>query len=241
MKKGAILAEIPIVKIEARCSERLMTKYGFAEISQAALKSRSQAAWALRPFFLSRLFRDLILQHGQNDREQILVVTMNNQNVVNGLSIVATGSTSSVVTSVREVMKVAILQNAERICLAHNHPQGRAVGKGDSRRFVGFEPSQADIELTAALIFSCRGLGIEFMDHLILGGLSPEHTGSYRRQPYFSFMENGIIQSLRSQLGEMRVDEYFDDWEQGVPKKPLKLKISYAGAEKMDDLPREAA
>jgi DNA repair protein RadC len=56
------------------------------------------------------------------DREHFLVLTLDCKNRLIGLNTVSIGSLSSSLAHPREVMKLAILQNAAAIIVAHNHP-----------------------------------------------------------------------------------------------------------------------
>jgi len=54
-------------------------------------------------------------------------------------------------------MKSAILSNAASIIVGHNHPSGKA------------EPSREDIEVTKRLVEAGKIIGIEVLDHIIVG------------------------------------------------------------------------
>ncbi|MFH1059188.1 MAG: DNA repair protein RadC [Pseudomonadota bacterium] len=57
----------------------------------------------------------------------------------------------------REVVGRALAGGAAAILCAHNHPGG------DPR------PSRDDLDLTRRLYFACRGVGLDLVDHLIVG------------------------------------------------------------------------
>ncbi|MGJ1311773.1 JAB domain-containing protein [Sphingobacterium multivorum] len=65
-------------------------------------------------------------------------------------------------------MSSALLCNAIRICVAHNHPSGT------------LKPSQADRQITRKLIDAGNILDIQVLDHLIL-----------TEQNYYSFRDEG--------------------------------------------------
>jgi len=67
------------------------------------------------------------------------------------------GSLNASIVHPREVMKTAIMSNSASIIVAHNHPSGKP------------EPSQEDIDVTKRLAEAGKILGIELMDHLIIG------------------------------------------------------------------------
>ena len=70
----------------------------------------------------------------------------------------------------REIFKIAIQYNAARVIIAHNHPSGHT------------EPSQNDHNMTKRLVKSGEILGIELLDHLVIG-----------QDDYFSFREQQFI------------------------------------------------
>lgn len=54
-------------------------------------------------------------------------------------------------------MKPAILSNAASILVGHNHPSGNP------------EPSQEDIHVTRKLVEAGKIIGIEVLDHIVMG------------------------------------------------------------------------
>ena len=70
----------------------------------------------------------------------------------------------------REIFKEAYLSSASSIILLHNHPTGNII------------PSQNDIDTTKNLIQIGNLLGIQVIDHIIIGN----HN-------YYSFFENKLI------------------------------------------------
>lgn len=92
------------------------------------------------------------------DPEEVLtLLTMNTKGTVTGVFEVSRGSLSSTIVTPREVFKRALLDNASRIILIHNHPSG------DPR------PSRDDINMTDEMVRCGRLLKIEVLDHLIVG------------------------------------------------------------------------
>ena len=57
----------------------------------------------------------------------------------------------------RDVFKAAILANAAAVILAHSHPSGDPT------------PSRDDVELTSRLTAAGVLLGIEVLDHIVVG------------------------------------------------------------------------
>jgi DNA repair protein RadC len=103
------------------------------------------------------------------DRENFVVVLLNTKNEVIEFPTISVGTLSASLVHPREVFKPAIRASAAGIVLAHNHPSGK----------VG--PSHEDREVTGRLKEAARIIGIEILDHVILG------------DGYFSMKEHGIL------------------------------------------------
>lgn len=102
--------------------------------------------------------------------EALVLLTVNTKNRLTGCFEVSRGSLNSSIVHPREVFKRALLNNAAGIFIAHNHPSG------------GPEPSQEDILLTKRLVEAGNIIGIELLDHIIVGDNS-----------YISLKRKGII------------------------------------------------
>ncbi|TXK75431.1 RadC family protein [Paenibacillus sp. N3.4] len=100
------------------------------------------------------LFRTFI---GDSDREMFCVMCLSTKNEVNALHTVSMGSLNASLVHPREAYKLPILNNSASIIACHNHPSGQP------------DPSPEDIELTERLRDSGTLLGIDLLDHLILG------------------------------------------------------------------------
>ena len=105
-----------------------------------------------------------------SDREQFVALHLDARNNVNALEIVSTGSLNASLVHPREVFKAAILNNAASIILAHNHPSGDVT------------PSREDIELTRRMKQAGEIMGIEILDHVIVG---PERFLSMKEAELF--------------------------------------------------------
>jgi DNA repair protein RadC len=83
---------------------------------------------------------------------------------------VSIGGLHSSIVHPREVFKTAVKRSAASIILAHNHPSGDPT------------PSQEDISITRRLIEAAKIIGIELLDHVIIGDST-----------YCSLKEKGLI------------------------------------------------
>lgn len=91
------------------------------------------------------------------DRERFVVLLLNTKNAVIESHTVSIGTLSSALVHPREIFKPAIQASAASIILAHNHPSSH------------LEPSREDREVTRRIIEAGETLGIEVLDHLIIG------------------------------------------------------------------------
>lgn len=61
---------------------------------------------------------------GNESQEVLVVICLNTKNKINSFSIVHKGSLNQSIAHPREVFQRALLSNAARIFIAHNHPSG---------------------------------------------------------------------------------------------------------------------
>lgn len=104
------------------------------------------------------------------DREHFRVVSLSTKNHVLGISSISIGSLNSSLVHPRECFKEAIRRNSNAIILLHNHPSGDPT------------PSREDVEVTRRLSDGGQILGIEVLDHVIIGD-----------NRYISLKERGIL------------------------------------------------
>lgn len=112
----------------------------------------------------------LIDDYKLEKREHLVELILNNRREVEAKVTISIGALSQSVAGPREVYAPAIRHGAAGIILAHNHPSGNP------------NPSQDDINTTRRLQEVGKVIGIELLDHIILG-----------RNSYTSLREEGII------------------------------------------------
>jgi DNA repair protein RadC len=103
------------------------------------------------------LLQQFIIDYCNNDRENFIVMCLDTKHKINSLTLTSTGTLNASLIHPREVFKTAILSNAAAILLCHNHPSGNC------------EPSNEDIEITKRLQEAGKIMGIEILDHIIIG------------------------------------------------------------------------
>ena len=105
------------------------------------------------------------------DREVIALINMQQDCRPINMTIASMGQIESALANPRELLKAAILSNATGIIMLHNHPSGRA------------EPSEQDIALTDKMNIVSNLIGIQFLDHIIVG----------RNEEFYSFKERAKL------------------------------------------------
>lgn len=103
------------------------------------------------------------------EREEFRVVMLNTKNHVIGIHTASVGDLNSSIVHPREIFKEPIRRTAASVILVHNHPSGDP------------SPSDEDIRVTNRLREAGKLLGIEVLDHLIVGD-----------NAYFSFKERAV-------------------------------------------------
>ncbi|RMG95216.1 MAG: JAB domain-containing protein [Chloroflexi bacterium] len=103
------------------------------------------------------------------EQEHLRVILLNTRNQVLATPTIYKGSLNSSVVRIAEVFRPAIRQNAAALIVAHNHPSGDP------------SPSPEDVRVTQQLVEAGKLLGIELLDHIIIG-----------RQRYVSLKERGL-------------------------------------------------
>ena len=106
------------------------------------------------------------------DREVICVVNLKTDGTPINCSIASVGALNMAIAEPRELFKSAILSNAAKLLLAHNHPSG------------SLSPSKEDVRITDRMARLGSLIGIPLSDPVIVGG----EDGMY-----YSFRENGMI------------------------------------------------
>lgn len=102
--------------------------------------------------------------------EAFYVLLFNNSNKLLGWSRISLGSRNATVVDVSHIVTLALLGNASKVVIAHNHPSGQT------------NPSSADIKITGRIQQALELHEITLNDHLIV-----------TRTDYYSFSYNGLV------------------------------------------------
>ncbi len=106
------------------------------------------------PSDVAATLRELV---AEADREVLAAVLLDTKNRILAIDPVAVGSLDAALVCMRELFKTALLLGAAALILTHNHPSCVTT------------PSPEDELITANAIQAGKLLGIDVLDHIILG------------------------------------------------------------------------
>jgi DNA repair protein RadC len=126
-----------------------------AELGRRVAKTTPEERWTIRsPEDVAELMMEEMRYLTQ---EHFVCLFLNTKNQVIGRNTIFIGSLNSSIVHPREVFKEAIRRSSAAIICLHNHPSGDPT------------PSKEDIDVTKRLIEGGRILGIDVLDHIVIG------------------------------------------------------------------------
>ena len=146
--------------------EQLSSIHGIGPAKAAQLKAAvelarrlSQAPNGARPIIDSTEAAAAIVRPALLDKqkEHFVALLLDTRHRLIRMSPIAVGTLSATLVHPRELFKEAVAASAAAIIVAHNHPSGDPT------------PSEHDVVLTRRLVDAGALIGIELLDHLILG------------------------------------------------------------------------
>lgn len=100
-----------------------------------------------------KIFQKLI---GSNNLEYVGMLCMGNTNKLINYSTISIGNIASVNVPMAQIIKIALLSNASKIIIAHNHPSGI------------LKITKADINMTQKIWTLTKNMEIELIDSIIV-------------------------------------------------------------------------
>ncbi|MEX2245211.1 MAG: DNA repair protein RadC [Dehalococcoidia bacterium] len=92
------------------------------------------------------------------EQEHVRVMLVDTRNRVMGIHEAYRGSVHTTAVRIAELLREPVRANAAAMVLVHNHPSGDAT------------PSADDIRMTKALFDAAALMGIDLLDHVVVGG-----------------------------------------------------------------------
>ncbi len=99
----------------------------------------------------------LMLEMRDLEQEHLRVLLLDTKNHLLETATIYIGNVNTSIIRASEVLRPAVRLNATAVILAHNHPSGDP------------SPSPEDVQVTRAIVEAGLLLGIEVLDHLIIG------------------------------------------------------------------------
>lgn len=144
----------------------LMKERGVGEAKAAEIKAALELGRRLaaavpdeRPVITSSadVANLLMAEMAALEQESLRVILLNTRHAVVATTEVVRGSVNAAQVRVAELLREAVRQNAPALIAVHNHPSGDPT------------PSADDVAITRELVDAGRLLGIDVLDHIIIG------------------------------------------------------------------------
>lgn len=134
------------------------------------IKIREKGA-VLKPEDVAAILRKVLAaeQPIDRDKEHFWIFGLDRRNGLKYLELVCLGTLDAALVHPREVYRLAVMKGVASVILAHNHPSGCC------------DPSHDDETITKRLVEAGKILGIEALDHVIIG--------TAKNKGYWSFQE----------------------------------------------------
>ncbi|NLJ79965.1 MAG: DNA repair protein RadC [Firmicutes bacterium] len=184
-KSALALAEELLAKFD---SLRNLSAAGYEELLQVRGIGPAKATDILAAFELAKRLADskmefqgivncpqdaaqmVLRELSLEEKEHFMIIMLNTKHRVIAKKIISIGNLHSSLVHPREMFKEAIKRSSASVILVHNHPSGDLT------------PSKDDLLVTERLRKAGELLGIEVLDHIIVGD-----------NRYLSFREQGLL------------------------------------------------
>lgn len=143
----------------------IIRRYLLLEESGINISNVQECVKIMRPIFETLKYEEMHMLLGNSKGKYLKRV------------LVAKGNASEVHCNVRDLVDIALRNNASRVVIIHNHPSNRP------------QASFADDLLTEKIFMAFNMIGIKFQDHIIV-----------TKDSYFSYSENGVLTDMSNGL-----------------------------------------
>lgn len=146
--------------------EKLMTIKGIGKVKAIQIKAIGELTKRLsKPINNMKIkvkspgdIANLFMQELRYEKKEIMkLIILNSKNVIQKMVNISLGATNSASVEPKEILLEAIKGQANRIILIHNHPSGDPT------------PSKADYMVTDRIYECADIMGIELLDHIVIG------------------------------------------------------------------------
>lgn len=95
--------------------------------------------------------------YSSSPNEKIIVIGLNIKNEINIYTEIASGTSGFCNCTIADMFKPLLISNSSKFIIVHNHPSGNST------------PSKEDIEITKKIIEASKLIGLQFLDHIVIG------------------------------------------------------------------------
>lgn len=133
-----------------------------------------------KPEKAAALIRPLMQQRQDAGQETVWVIMLDTKMRAIGAPVeISRGTLNQCIITARDVMRAALMANANAIILVHNHPSGDT------------SPSAEDVNVTEQIMTAGDIIGVRVLDHIIIGTRTDVSPG------YTSIRETGLVSSKK--------------------------------------------
>lgn len=139
------------------------------------------------------------------DREVLCVINFNAKLQPINFNVVSIGTVNQSLAVPSDILKSAILSNANFMMILHNHPSGDLT------------PSRDDIMTTSRMIEAGNTIGIPLLDHIIIGHGKNE-IFSFKKKEVVEFKKNNSYSEKLEYINFKNVDSKVAEINKGIAR-----------------------
>lgn len=129
-------------------------------VCELATRINSVSSYKEKQILRPKDIAEILMERTRFEKQEILKVAMlNNKNKLIRIKEIAKCGGNFVAATIRSILNEAVKIEAAKIILIHNHPTGDPT------------PSKQDIEFTKNVEQASKILGIQLLDHIVIGDL----------------------------------------------------------------------
>ena len=129
-------------------------------VCELAIRLNTVSSYKEKQILCPKDIANILLEKMRFEKQEILKVAMlNNKNKSMKIKDVAKGGGNFVSTTMKSILNEAVKIEASKIILIHNHPGGDPT------------PSEQDLIFTKKVEQASKILGIQLLDHIVLGDM----------------------------------------------------------------------
>src|SRR5512145_1945497 len=161
-----ILSEYSIKQLSLANVSRLMQVHGVGEAKAAQIAAVFELSRRLETFVEEPkrkicspkdVYTLMYPKMREQKKERFITLYLDTKNQILKEEVVSIGSLNASIVHPREVFKSALMESSASVIMVHNHPSGDP------------SPSREDIMVTEKLVEGGKLLGIDILDHIIIG------------------------------------------------------------------------